>query len=221
MAHAHKQPSFVISPHTNIFGRTGATRPLSFVYRCRWRLLSPGAAWWDMHSFKVNLLSLSDMNNVQGKQARECAAWLSSLLCFVPFFFLPLGILSSSLSSLVSQSSVQSDKHSYTISKKVEVVEWHRSHGKNVSIISRQFIIDRKGVREWDAKFDTLRRLHYGSSRLKRKICNGRPVFSEELDDTLFEFLECERSLESDCMNLIFCSDLRKLLVGLTIMTVR
>ncbi|XP_040065481.1 uncharacterized protein LOC120839285 [Ixodes scapularis] len=84
--------------------------------------------------------------------------------------------------------------HSYTVQKKIEVVQWHRLNGKNVHRTSRQFKLDRKRIREWDKKYEVLLQENFGKSKLRRKLGNGAPVFSEEVDDALFEFLECERS---------------------------
>ncbi|KAG0415830.1 hypothetical protein HPB47_006998 [Ixodes persulcatus] len=84
--------------------------------------------------------------------------------------------------------------HSYTVQKKIEVVQWHRLNGKNVHRTSRQFKLDRKRIREWDKKYEVLLQQNFGKSKLRRKLGNGAPVFSEEVDDALFEFLECERS---------------------------
>ncbi|KAG0423895.1 hypothetical protein HPB47_000333 [Ixodes persulcatus] len=39
--------------------------------------------------------------------------------------------------------------HSYTVQKKIKVVEWHRRNGKNVHLTARQFKLDRKRIREW------------------------------------------------------------------------
>ncbi|KAG0444905.1 hypothetical protein HPB47_013242 [Ixodes persulcatus] len=77
--------------------------------------------------------------------------------------------------------------HSYTISRKVEVIDWHRASGKNVSRTSRHFKIDRKRIREWDSKYDMLKHQDYGKQKMKRKLTDGGPVFSEELDDALFD----------------------------------
>ncbi|KAH7950916.1 hypothetical protein HPB52_003124 [Rhipicephalus sanguineus] len=83
---------------------------------------------------------------------------------------------------------------SYTIAKKIEVVQWHRQAGRNVHETSRHFNIDRKRIREWDGKYESLLQQNFGKSKLRRKLSNGAPVFSEELDDALFEFFERERS---------------------------
>lgn len=81
---------------------------------------------------------------------------------------------------LVTQlASNQHRVHSYTISKKIEVVEWHRASGGNVSRTSRPFKIDRKRIREWNSKYETLKQLNYGKQKMKRKFTNGVPVFSE------------------------------------------
>ncbi|KAH7955963.1 hypothetical protein HPB52_005290 [Rhipicephalus sanguineus] len=83
---------------------------------------------------------------------------------------------------------------SYTVAKKIEVVQWHRQAGRNVHETSRHFNIDRKRIREWDGKYERLLQQNFGKSKLRRKLSNGAPVFSEELDDALFEFFERERS---------------------------
>ncbi|KAH6925308.1 hypothetical protein HPB50_003399 [Hyalomma asiaticum] len=66
--------------------------------------------------------------------------------------------------------------------------------GRNVHATARHFSIDRKRVREWDKKFESLLQENFGTAKLRRKLSNGAPVFSEEVDDALFEFLERERS---------------------------
>lgn len=110
---------------------------------------------------------------------------LSLLPCFVTFFFLMLGIFYFSFLSPVPHSRVRSDMQSYTINEKGDVVEWHWSNGENVSLPLHWSKIERKRVQERHTKFDTLRRHDYESSRLEWKICNGEPVFSEDLDNTL------------------------------------
>lgn len=69
-----------------------------------------------------------------------------------------------------------------TVSKKIEVVDWHRASGGNVSRTSRHFKIDRKRIREWDSKYETLKQLNYGKQKMKRKFTNAVSVFSEEVD---------------------------------------
>uniref|UniRef100_A0A6B0V6Y3 Putative pogo transposable element n=1 Tax=Ixodes ricinus TaxID=34613 RepID=A0A6B0V6Y3_IXORI len=83
--------------------------------------------------------------------------------------------------------------HSYKVSKKIKVVDWHRASGGNVSRTSRHFKIDRKRIREWDPKYKTLKQLNYGKQKRKRKFTNGAPVFSEEVNDALFEGFQRER----------------------------
>lgn len=85
-------------------------------------------------------------------------------------------------------------RSSYTIQKKVEIVEWHRKNGTNVSKTARHFEVDRKRVREWNANYQVLLQQCHGKTKLKRTMGTGRPVFSEELDDALMDFLETERS---------------------------
>ncbi|XP_037568102.1 uncharacterized protein LOC119448972 [Dermacentor silvarum] len=84
--------------------------------------------------------------------------------------------------------------HSYTVAKKVEVIQWHRENGKNVHQTSRHFKLDRKRIRKWEKNFDNLLQQNYGKAKLRRKLSNGAPVFSEYVDNALFEFFERERS---------------------------
>lgn len=83
---------------------------------------------------------------------------------------------------------------SYTIEKKVQVVEWHRKNGSNVSKTAHHFKVDRRRVREWNTRYQLLLQQCHGKNKLKRAMSNGRPVFSEEVDDALMDFLEAERS---------------------------
>ncbi|KAM7299220.1 hypothetical protein ISCGN_019787 [Ixodes scapularis] len=82
---------------------------------------------------------------------------------------------------------------SYTILKKVNVVEWHRQNGNNVSKTARQFDIDRKRIRDWNANYQSLLQQCQGENRVKRSMGKGRPVFSKEIDNALVSFLEDER----------------------------
>ncbi|KAH9382019.1 hypothetical protein HPB48_015308 [Haemaphysalis longicornis] len=59
---------------------------------------------------------------------------------------------------------------------------------------ARHFGIDRKRVHEWDKNFETLLQRSYGKGKAQRKLSNGAPVFSEELDDAFLNFFESERS---------------------------
>ncbi|KAH7980912.1 hypothetical protein HPB49_020053 [Dermacentor silvarum] len=83
---------------------------------------------------------------------------------------------------------------SYKVAKKIEVIQWHHENGKNVHQTSRHFKLDRKRIREWENNFDNLLQQNYGKAKLRRKPSNGAPVFSEYVDDALFEFFERERS---------------------------
>ncbi|KAH9360477.1 hypothetical protein HPB48_009660 [Haemaphysalis longicornis] len=58
-------------------------------------------------------------------------------------------------------------RQSFIVAKKVEVVGWHRKAGSNEC---------------------------QGNGKFKRSLNSGRPVFSEEIDDGLFEFLQEERA---------------------------
>ncbi|KAH7971942.1 hypothetical protein HPB52_004373 [Rhipicephalus sanguineus] len=83
---------------------------------------------------------------------------------------------------------------SYTVAKKIEVVQWHRQGGRNAHATSRHFNIDRRRIREWDNKCVALLQQKFGKSKSRRKLSNGAPVLSEEVDDALFEFFQSERS---------------------------
>ncbi|KAH7968251.1 hypothetical protein HPB52_007184 [Rhipicephalus sanguineus] len=83
---------------------------------------------------------------------------------------------------------------SYIVAKKIEIIRWHRENGKNVHQTSRHFKLDRKRIREWEKNFDNFLQLNYEKAKLRRKLSNGAPVFSEHVDDALFEYLERERS---------------------------
>lgn len=63
---------------------------------------------------------------------------------------------------------------SYTIEFKVEALEWHRINGENVSLTANQFSVDRKRVREWNAKYDQLAGQCHGKQKKKRKIHRGK-----------------------------------------------
>lgn len=52
----------------------------------------------------------------------------------------------------------------YSVEWKVNVVEWHRQNGHNVSQTAREFSIDRKRVREWNSCYDNLLLNNVGSS---------------------------------------------------------
>ncbi|KAH9383620.1 hypothetical protein HPB48_025313 [Haemaphysalis longicornis] len=47
---------------------------------------------------------------------------------------------------------------------------------------------------EWVKNFDNLLQQNFGKAKLRQKLRNGVPVFSEYVNDALFEFLELERS---------------------------
>lgn len=76
---------------------------------------------------------------------------------------------------------------SYTVAKKVEVVQWRRKAGRNVRKTSRHFSIDCKQTLKWDNKFEILLQQNFGKAKVRRKLSNGALVFSEEADDALFQ----------------------------------
>lgn len=58
---------------------------------------------------------------------------------------------------------------------------------------SRHFNIDFKRICKWDSKYEMLKHPNYDKQEVKRKFTSGVPVFREELDDSLFEFLQSEQ----------------------------
>ena len=60
-----------------------------------------------------------------------------------------------------------------------------------VSKTANQFSIDRKCVRDWNAKYEELKR-HEATSKGKkaRKMHDGREPLSVQLDDRVFDFLQ-------------------------------
>ncbi|KAG0418077.1 hypothetical protein HPB47_005151 [Ixodes persulcatus] len=72
--------------------------------------------------------------------------------------------------------------HSYTVQKKIKVVEWLRRNGKNVHLTARQFKLDHKRTREWEKHYEVLLNQNFDEQR------------SKEVDDALTKYLERERS---------------------------
>lgn len=83
--------------------------------------------------------------------------------------------------------------NSYTISKKLEIIQWHKDNGSVCHRTSKHFGIDRKRIRDWLSKEEILMANNHGEKKQARKLASGRRPLSEELDDALFEFFEKER----------------------------
>ena len=47
---------------------------------------------------------------------------------------------------------------SFTVEYKISVIEWHQGNGSAMSKTANQFSIDRKCVRNWNAKYEELKR---------------------------------------------------------------
>lgn len=86
---------------------------------------------------------------------------------------------------------------SYSVSIKIEAVQWHRASRRNASLSLGHFKIDQKQIRKWDSKYEILKQLNYDKQRVKRKHTNGVPVFNEEADDSLFEHIQSEPDVKS------------------------
>ena len=80
--------------------------------------------------------------------------------------------------------------HSFTVEYKISIVEWHQGNGLVVSKTANQFSIDRKCVRDWNAKYEELKQ-HEATPKGKkaRKMHDGREPLSVQLDDRVFDFL--------------------------------
>ncbi|KAH6923704.1 hypothetical protein HPB50_005174 [Hyalomma asiaticum] len=81
----------------------------------------------------------------------------------------------------------------------MEVIQWHRDYGKNMHTTSQQVELDKKQIRECDKNFENLLEQNYRKAKLRRKLINGAPVFSEDVDDVLF--FGCNRSAGSAVSN--------------------
>ena len=58
----------------------------------------------------------------------------------------------------------------YTVDEKVNVVQWHRTNGHNVSKTAREFGVNLKRVRESNSAYDNLLLDNVGTSKMKRKL---------------------------------------------------
>ncbi|KAH9364691.1 hypothetical protein HPB48_003577 [Haemaphysalis longicornis] len=65
-------------------------------------------------------------------------------------------------------------------------------NGRNVHLSLRVFKLYRKRVREWDKNYEVMLQQNFGKSEVRRKLSSGAPVFSEELDDTLYKFFRAK-----------------------------
>lgn len=78
------------------------------------------------------------------------------------------------------------DVYLYTL-KKINFVEWHHHGGKkkNMHVTFSRFGTNRKKIRRLDKKYKILLRHNFGKTKLRQKLSNKGPVFSEEVDDAL------------------------------------
>ncbi|XP_042147347.1 uncharacterized protein LOC120837121 [Ixodes scapularis] len=108
-------------------------------------------------------------------------------------------------------------RNSYTIQRKVEVAQWHKKNGDNLSKTARHFELDRKQVREWSSNYQSLLQQCHNKNKFKRAINNGRPVFSEELDEALMDFLDTEWAAGRAVSNCVLQEHARKLAVQMNL----
>ena len=82
---------------------------------------------------------------------------------------------------------------SYTLEFKLGVIQWLESHKCSLRAASKQFGVDRKVIRSWVDSRDVLLSalVHYGPHR--RKLHNGKPPASPELDQLVLEYLLQQR----------------------------
>lgn len=82
---------------------------------------------------------------------------------------------------------------SYTLEFKLSVVEWVESQKCSLRAAAKQFGVDRKVVRSWvESKHTLLAALmHHGPH--KRKLHNGKPPASHELDQQVLDYLLRQR----------------------------
>ena len=97
-------------------------------------------------------------------------------------------------SSSVLKTPPSTRRHSYDVDFKLMIVQWHRRNGSNVSRTAREFHVDRKRVRDWEGRYESLLQHNRGKEKKRRRIGSGRVPLSSELDQKVFEFLEEERS---------------------------
>ena len=95
-------------------------------------------------------------------------------------------------SSASPKTSSSTRRHSYDVSFKLLIVQWHSRNGKNVSKTAQEFDINRKRVREWESRYERLLEHDVRKEKKRRRIGSGRPPLSIDLDQKLI-FLEEER----------------------------
>ena len=88
----------------------------------------------------------------------------------------------------------------YAVEWKVNVIQWHRRNGLNVSQTAREFGVDRKRVREWNSCYDNLLLNNVGPTKKKTKLHEGAAPKAQEIDNLVFEFLMAERE-EGQCVS--------------------
>jgi hypothetical protein len=101
---------------------------------------------------------------------------------------------------------------SFPIEEKICVVEWHRRNGSVVSKTANEYGIDRKCVRDWDKKYDELKRYEATPRGKKaRKMHDGRQPLSVQLDDGLYEFLQKRRHFGLPVSNAALVDEAKRL----------
>ena len=85
-------------------------------------------------------------------------------------------------------------KKSYTIEFKLGVVKWYNENGENNYATERQFGIDRNRIHDWVENVDFLRQQSIVANGKKTKFTVRMPPMSEELDQSILNWLQEERA---------------------------
>ena len=81
----------------------------------------------------------------------------------------PATTCTTTLKSKIHSSFKMPKNRSYTVTFKLQVIQWHRQNGGNVSETARNFNVDRKRVREWMGQEDCTQGIVSLTSSQKKK----------------------------------------------------
>ncbi|XP_072030184.1 uncharacterized protein [Amphiura filiformis] len=85
-------------------------------------------------------------------------------------------------------------RQSWTVEEKVEIVDWFRSAGRNTCMTVSTWGCDRKSLRQWDSKYEQLKKLSETDNKMKnkRKLHGGHPMLSQELDSEVLCYFKTQ-----------------------------
>lgn len=79
----------------------------------------------------------------------------------------------------------------YAVTKKLEMIGWHRSHGANSSKSERECDILRKQIRTLNKDYEKICQVQgNGTDKVRKFLETGSSPKSNELDQTVFQLLE-------------------------------